>query len=118
MRQNQDLPLYDVPGDTLSILVGARFWERRAEAGIRYRDVASRTVVTGFQTGNRLILGTQPGYTLWDAYVAVLPLPNVELRASVENAFNETYYLNDGFGGGIGSQAPGRTFRLSAAVSF
>jgi hypothetical protein len=42
----------------------------------------------------------------------------VEVRLSVENQPNTRYDLDDGFGGLIGPQAPGRNIRFSIAVDW
>jgi hemoglobin/transferrin/lactoferrin receptor protein len=110
--------LYDVPGDTLVVQLGVRLVGGRLTAGWRYRHVDSRTAVVGLAPGNRPILGTQPGYEVNDIYATYQVGTHLQLRFAVENLFNEEYYLDDGFGGGIGSQAPGRNFKSAVSLQF
>jgi hemoglobin/transferrin/lactoferrin receptor protein len=110
--------LYDVPGDTFVGQLGVRLLGGRLAAGWRYKQVGARTAVVGLAPGNRPILGTQPGYEVNDLYATYQLGTHLELRFAVENLFNETYYLNDGFGGGIGSQAPGRDLRGAISLRF
>jgi len=111
------LPLYTVPGNTLWFTLGTRALEGRLEYGLRYRHVSARTAVVGLGLGNRPILGTQEGYDVLDFFVGFRPAPGIELRVALDNATNEAYFLN-GFGGAIGSPAPGRNLRISMAMDF
>jgi hemoglobin/transferrin/lactoferrin receptor protein len=110
--------LYDVPGDTLVLQLGARLLGDRLDAGYRYRRVESRTAVVGLAPGNQLILGTQPGYRVHDVYASYRVGRYLELRFAVENLTNEEYFLDDGFGGGIGSEAPGINIKSALSVQF
>lgn len=112
------LDLFDVPGDTLAITLGARLFGDQWDTGLRFRDVSSRGVVTGLAPGNRLIVGTQPGHELLDLFIGFRPSRDVEYRVTLDNATNEPYFLNDGFGGAQGSPAPGRNLRFSVWVQF
>jgi hemoglobin/transferrin/lactoferrin receptor protein len=109
------LPLYTVPGDTFSLTLGARAFEGKLDFGFRYRDVTGRMASVNLLAGNRPVLGYQPGYELLDLFLGYRPFKGTEIRLALDNALNETYYLN-GFAGGIGLQAPGRNFRVSVAV--
>lgn len=121
-RITQDL--YDIPGNTLVLQLGVWLFGDRLNAGWRYRHVASRTAIVGTGPGNMLapgyrpLLGTQPSYQVNDVFARFQPNPQLELSLAVENIFNETYYLDDGFGGGIGSQAPGRNIKGAISVQF
>lgn len=113
-------PIYDLPGDTLSLTLGARIGER-FEAGATYQQVDSRRVIqsrTGPVTDPVYVIGTQDGYRVYGLFARYALGDRVEGRLSVENLFNARYHLNDGFGGMIGPPAPGRNIRLSLAVAF
>lgn len=112
----QMLDLFDVPGDTIALTLGTRFLGDRWDAGVRVRDVNSRSVVVGLAPGNRPIVGTQAGYELLDLFLGFRPSTRAEYRVTLENAANEGYFLNDGFGGAQGSPAPGRSLRFSVWV--
>lgn len=115
-QRTQDL--YDAPGDTLVVTVGARFFGGRLEAGYRIRDVGARRVVTGFTPPNNPVIGTQEGYTVQDVFAVIRPWDRVTLLFGIDNLTNEEYFLNDGFGGAIGTEAPGRNVKASIAVQF
>lgn len=111
-------PLYDVPGDTLSLTLGGRIG-RNFEGGLTYQRVDARRVVTG-QTGSgntlQLTIGMQEGYELYGLFARLALSRHTELRLNVDNLKNERYNLNDGFGGAIGSPAPGRNVRITFAA--
>lgn len=110
--------LFDAPGDTAAVTLGARFLGGIFDAGLRYRDVGARSVAVGLTTGNRPVVGRQEGYELVDLFLGYRPSADVELRVALENATNEAYFLNNGFGGSIGAPAPGRSLRFAAALQF
>lgn len=110
--------LFNVPGETVSITLGARAAQNRLDVGFRVRDVSARTVVIGLAPGSVPILGTQDGFRLLDLFLGYRPYQQVEFRVALDNALNEAYFLNNGFGGGIGAPAPGRNLRLSVAAQF
>jgi len=112
------LDLFDAPGDTIAVSLGARFFSGKIDLGLRYRDVSARSAVIGLTTGNRPIVGRQAGYELLDVFLGFRPSPDVEYRVAVDNVMNEAYFLNNGFGGGIGAPAPGRSVRFFVAVQF
>lgn len=122
-------PLYDIPGPTTTAQLGGRWLAGRLEAGLRLRDIGDRRAIvpnqptscsrpgsTVAQVGN---VGTQFGAQLLDVFAtwqATLREPeDLTLRFGVDNLTNETYCLNDGFGGAVGTQAPGRSVKLSVA---
>lgn len=110
--------LFDAPGDTLALSLGARFAEGRIDVGLRYRDVSARSVVVGLTTGNRPVIGRQEGFELLDLFFGFRASPDVEYRVAIDNVLNEAYFLNNGFGGGIGAPAPGISVRFFVAVQF
>jgi len=114
----QYLDLFDAPGDTIALSLGARFFEGKFDLGLRYRDVSARSAVIGLTTGNRPVVGRQEGYELLDLFLGFRPSPDVEYRVAVDNVMNEAYFLNNGFGGSIGAPAPGRSVRFFVAVQF
>lgn len=126
LTQTYSGPLYDVPGTTTTVSFGVRADGNRAEAGLRVRDIGERQAIVPNQTtfcsrpgvivpglGN---IGTQQGVRLIDLFASYrfsMWTPNdFVLRLSVDNLGNEAYCLNDGFGGGVGTQAPGRNVKL------
>ena len=110
--------LFDAPGDNAAVTLGGRFLGGIFDAGLRYRDVGARSVAIGLTTGNRPVVGRQEGYELVDLFLGYRPSPDVEFRVALENATNEAYFLNNGFGGSIGAPAPGRSLRFAAALQF
>lgn len=114
----QYLDLYDAPGDTITLMLGLRLGADRFDVGFRYRNVGARSVVTGLASGNRPIVGRQEGHALLDLFLGFRPSHDVEFRIALDNALNEAYSLNNGFGGSIGSPAPGRNLRFSVYAQF
>jgi hemoglobin/transferrin/lactoferrin receptor protein len=104
-------PLYNVPGDTRSVSVGWLF-DPGFEAGVGYQSVSARRVITGTVAGQDVI-GTQEGYALWNLNARWTLSPAFELRLAVDNLMNANYRLSNGFGGGIGFDAPGRNVRIA-----
>jgi hemoglobin/transferrin/lactoferrin receptor protein len=51
-------------------------------------------------------------------FAAFQPNKMLSLNLAVDNFTNTRYFLNNGFGGGIGQEAPGYNVRFSATVSF
>lgn len=126
LTQNYSGPLYTVPGRTISLGMGLRAMDNQMETGIRVRNIGDRLAIVPTQAtmcstpginvpglGN---IGTQYGVQLIDLYTSyrfsVWTSNDVSLRFGVDNLTNETYCLNDGFGGGVGTQAPGRNAKL------
>jgi hemoglobin/transferrin/lactoferrin receptor protein len=107
--------LPDLPGDRIAAFAGVTLANGRVELGYRLEDVASRLVTTGF-TGNVPAIGTQAGYRLHGLFATLRAGDAVELRATVDNATNATYRLNDGFGGGPGTVAPGRNLGVTVTA--
>jgi hemoglobin/transferrin/lactoferrin receptor protein len=112
------LDLYTAPGDTLSTTLGLRAFGGRMDAGVRVRDVNARSIAIGFGPGGSILTGRQEGFTLLDLFWGWRPGRDVEVRLSLDNATNEAYFLNDGFGGSQGAPAPGRNLRFSVAAQF
>lgn len=113
-------PLFTVPGDTLSLTLGARLFGNKVDIGFRYRHVGDRVVTVPPApptTANAPSLGTQPAYELLDLFFGWRPRTDTEVRVALDNALNESYFLN-GYGGAQGVRAPGRNLRVSVAVEF
>jgi len=111
--------LYDAPGDTFSLLLGARVG-KAFEAGLSFQHVDARRVVisqTGTALNPILTIGTQSGYHIYGAFARYALSSHAELRLNADNLFNERYNLNDGFGGAIGSPAPRRNLRLTLSLT-
>lgn len=116
--------LFDVPGDTLVFTLGRNDLGNRLEYGYRLRAVDGRRVIIG-STGSivspcntGLIIGDQPGYLVHNLFAAYQPTKFLSLNVTVDNFTNTRYFLNNGFGGGIGQEAPGYNVRLLAAWTF
>jgi hemoglobin/transferrin/lactoferrin receptor protein len=107
--------LYTAPGDTTSASVGWR--GRKTEASLRWQRVAARRVLKTDQYGRESI-GHQDGYHLLGATFRTELTPHLELQVSGENLENAGYHLNDGWGGGQGTQAPGRNLRVSLTARY
>jgi hemoglobin/transferrin/lactoferrin receptor protein len=113
-------PIYDIPGDTVSLTLGGRIG-KRFETGATFQQVYSRRVIlsqTGPVTRPVYIIGKQDGYRLYGLFARYAVTDRLEGRLRVENLTNARYDLNDGFGGMIGPPAPGRNTRLSIALAF
>lgn len=116
--------LYTIPGNTLVFTLGRSDFGNKFEYGYRLRAVGHRQVVTGntqqtvtpCNTG--LIIGTQDGYLLHNLFAAFQPNRMLSLNLAIDNFTNTQYFLNNGFGGGIGQEAPGYNVRFFASVSF
>jgi outer membrane receptor protein involved in Fe transport len=109
--------LYDVPGDTTTLLVGTRWLSGSVEFGYRLDDVRSRSAIVGGAPGSPAI-GTQPGHRLHGAFFRFSPTDRLELRLVGDNLTNTSYRLNDGFGGAPGSAAPGRNVGITILNTF
>lgn len=117
-------PLFDIPGNSLVFTLGRSDFGNRLEYGYRLRAVDHRRVITGSaelvltpcNTG--LTIGTQPGYVINNLFASYQPTKWLGFNLAVDNFTNTKYYLNNGFGGGIGQEAPGYNVRFFASVSF
>lgn len=104
--------LTTAPGDQVHLSVGWR-WSR-VEAALRWRQVGDR-LATDVDAQQREVFVTQQGYRLLGASVRWQISDVLEAVLSGDNLENVRYRLNNGFGGGIGTEAPGRQVRLSLA---
>lgn len=116
--------LFDVAGDTLVFTLGRNDLGNRLEYGYRLRAVDGRRVITG-TTGSLvspcntgLIIGDQPGYLVHNLFAAYQPTESLSLNVTVDNFTNTRYFLNNGFAGGLGQEAPGYNVRMLASVTF
>lgn len=110
-RPSAPAPLYNVPGDTVSVSAGLSLGER-VELGMGYQHVDARRVVLATVGGVDQI-GWQDSHALWSANARFTLSPYLELRLSGENLANERYQLMSSFAGGIGFEAPGRNLRIA-----
>lgn len=116
--------LFNIAGDTLVFTVGRNDLGNRLEYGYRVRAVDGRRVITGFagsvvspcNTG--LIIGDQAGYILHNLFAAYHPTDWLNLNLAVDNFTNTRYFLNNGFAGGIGQEAPGYNVRFFASFTY
>ena len=116
--------LFDIPGNTLVFTLGRSDLGNRLEYGYRLRAVDGRRVITG-STGavvspcnTGLIIGDQAGYVLHNLFASYQPAQWLSLNLAVDNFTNTRYFLNNGFGGGIGQEAPGYNVRFFATLVF
>lgn len=112
----ETIPLYTVPGNTLSILLGAEI-TKQIEANINYRKVSDRVAVLSGGNGVPLEFTTQDGYEVWNAGIHWTVNRNLGLRLIGENITNEEYNVNGGFGS-IGTIAPGRNLRFITELTY
>lgn len=116
--------LYDIPGNTLVFTLGRSDLGNRLEYGYRVRAVGPRRVITGSSAAvvspcnTGLTIGDQAGYLLHNFFAAYRPTQMLSLNLTVDNFTNTRYFLNDGFGGGIGQEAPGYNVRVFASLAF
>ncbi|HEX5372531.1 MAG TPA: TonB-dependent receptor [Aquabacterium sp.] len=103
--------LSTAPGRRLQLSLGGRW--RDLEAVLRWQRVSERLVVTGTDSQQRPILGTQAGHRLLGLSLRWQINPVLDAALSGENLENTRYLLNNGFGNGAGTEAPGRQIRLS-----
>lgn len=116
--------LFNIAGDTLVFTVGRNDLGNRLEYGYRIRAVDGRRVITG-TTGSvvspcntGLIIGDQAGYVLHNLFAAYQPTHWLNLNLAVDNFTNTRYFLNNGFAGGIGQEAPGYNVRFFASFTY
>lgn len=116
--------LYDIAGNTLVFTVGRSDLDHRLEYGYRIRAVDGRRVILG-TTGSvvspcntGLIIGDQAGYVLHNLFAAYQPTTWLNLNLTVDNFTNTRYFLNNGFAGGIGQEAPGYNVRFFATLTY
>jgi hemoglobin/transferrin/lactoferrin receptor protein len=116
--------LFDIPGNTLVFTLGRNDLDRRLEYGYRLRAVDHRRVITGSSAevvspcNTGLTIGDQAGYFLHNLFASYQVTEALGFNLTVDNFTNTRYFLNNGFGGGIGQEAPGYNVRFSATMSF
>jgi hemoglobin/transferrin/lactoferrin receptor protein len=110
-RPSQPQPLVNAPADS-RVLSGSWRVTEGFEIGGGYSHAAARRVITSVVAG-QTIYGTQPRHELFHAHLRWDWSPHIEWRLAGENLGNRSYRLSDGFGGGLGAQAPGRSVRVS-----
>jgi outer membrane receptor protein involved in Fe transport len=107
--------LSTAPADSVHVSVGWRW--RAVEAALRWQQVSSRLTTTG-GTVIAPTYGIQDGYHLLGASVRWNVNPHLNVNLSGDNLRNATYYLNNGFGNGKGSEAPGRNVRVAVTAIY
>ncbi|MBX3303860.1 MAG: TonB-dependent receptor [Nitrospira sp.] len=116
--------LFDIPGDTLVFTLGRTELGNRLEYGYRVRAVDRRLVITGSgeQTltpcNTGLTIGSQAGYLVHNLFMAYQPTRMLSFNLAVDNFTNTRYFLNNGFGGGVGQEALGYNVRFLASLTF
>jgi len=117
-NQQGRFPLYTVPGNALSITLGADL-TKSLNININYRKISSRTVVeSGDLTSGTLVFGKQDGYELFNVGIHYRANEYLGFRLIGENLANKQYNLDGGFGGSIGLPAPGRNLRFVAELTY
>ena len=117
-NQQTRYPLYTVPGNALSLTLGADV-TKSLNVNINYRKVSSRTVVlSGDLSEGTLAFGKQDGYELFNASAHYRVNEYLGFRLIGENLANKQYNLDGGFGGSIGLPAPGRNLRFVAELTY
>lgn len=117
-------PLFDIPGNSLVFALGRNDFGNKLEYGYRLRAVDHRLVITGSPAqvvtpcNTGLTIGTQAGYVLHNLFASYQPTKWLGFNLAVDNFTNTKYYLNNGFGGGIGQEGMGYNVRFFASVSF
>ncbi|WP_173050518.1 TonB-dependent receptor domain-containing protein [Nitrospira sp. KM1] len=117
-------PLFDIPGNSLVFSLGHNVLNNRLEYGYRFRAVDHRLVITG--TAEQVVtpcntglgVGTQAGYVLHNLFASYQPIPMLSFNLAVDNLTNTKYFLNNGFGGGIGQEGMGYNVRFFMSMSF
>ena len=108
--------LYNLPGNRLTVLFGLTFFADRVETGYQYSKTDARDVRNGF--GPNAETGLQAAYDLHDAYINFWATERLMVRLIGENLFEEEYELSNGFGGALGTSAPGRNFQAVLSFNF
>lgn len=103
--------LTTAPGRRLHLSLGKRWHD--LEAVLRWQHISDRLVVTGTNSQQQPVLGRQEGYRLLGLSLRWQIHPSLEAALTGENLENTPYLLNNGFGNGPGTEAPGRQIRLS-----
>jgi len=116
--------LYNIPGNTLVFTLGRNDFNHRFEYGYRLRAVDSRKVIISSSgavvspCNLGLTIGEQDGYLVHNLFASYQATRALSFNLAVDNFTNTQYYLNNGFFGGIGQEAPGYNVRFSASVAF
>ena len=113
-QQTHDLTT--APAARWVLSLGGRW--RRVESVLRWQHVGQRLAVIGTDSLQRDVLGLQEGHRLLGLSVRWQASDTFELALNGENLENTRYRLASAFGGGIGTQAPGRNVRLSLAARY
>ena len=112
-RQAQ--PLSTAPADNFYWSLGWRW--TAVEAMVRWQHVSSRLTVVG-AVGNTDVIGPQAGYHLLGMSLRWAVNPHLNVNLSGDNLRNATYHLSNGFGGGMGTEAPGRNVRVAVTAIY
>lgn len=108
----QPQPLTTAPADSLHWSLGWR-WSA-VEAMVRWQHVRSRLTIVD----NSNTVGTQAGYHLLGVSLRWNLSPHLNLNLSGDNLRNASYHLSNGFGGGLGTEAPGRNVRVAVTAIY
>ena len=118
-------PLATIPPDQISLLLGARFLDRKLNVALRWTAVAAKPLsqipTTTSDTGSIVpIFDSTPPYSLVNLYVGYQPIPNVTAGFSVENLLNVNYtkYMCCSTEAGYVIPSQGITFKASLTVHY
>jgi outer membrane receptor protein involved in Fe transport len=81
---------------------------------VRWQHVRSRLTIID----NSNTVGTQAGYHLLGMSLRWNVSPHLNLNLSGDNLRNASYHLSNGFGGGLGTEAPGRNVRVAVTAIY
>jgi iron complex outermembrane recepter protein len=104
--------LINVPRQSISALLSRDF-----AIDARPVTVGGGVIHVGQRPGETATNFVLPSYTLWRTYAAFELLPNISIKAELDNAFNKKYYPNSFSPLWIQPGTPRRA-RISAEVSF
>lgn len=111
----QRLALTTAPADSVNLSLGWRW--TAVEATLRWQQVSSRLTTVG-SLQDPTLTGIQGGYHLLGMSLRWNVNPHLNVNLSGDNLRNAAYKLSNGFGGGQGTDAPGRNVRVALTAIY
>lgn len=117
-------PLATIPPDQVSLLVGARFLNRKLTAAVRWTVVAAKPLsqipLEEGDTGLVPVFDPTPAYSLVNLYIGYQPTPDLLAAFSIENLLNVDYtkYMCCSTAAGYVVPSPGITFKASLTIRY
>jgi hemoglobin/transferrin/lactoferrin receptor protein len=109
--------LQSVPGQKIATTLGARFFDQRLTASVRWVSVAA-------QSGLSTLYNPATNYDLVNLYLAYQPTPDIVASVGIDNLLDR-YYIpfatlrsSDGTDTALAGSAPGRVYKASLRVRF